>query len=529
MPSIVQFAPPIGVYDFAAGQNPAQRSYSSNVTKGNTLVVYYVAVDPSATETLTIADNLNGGQTWLPIFAHFNYGDSYHAAWYCVANATGPCQVSVSGGSNAYQNGVVVIELPGAYTLDQVSAASDGSPATLVSNPITTLHANEVVMAFGAAANGFLGGNSGSVGAPLALATLSGWPFIANYSSSQIGFEFVSSIQIGLTASMGIGGNEGSLVLASLYAAPTTFSISGDAGGATDPGATVSYTGTASGSVTADGSGNYTIPGLVNGTYTITPTLAGYTFSPASRIETISGANLTGINFTATPIPPTPSGPSLTYAAPQPVQIFGRLPNGKIAAVAVDANGNLAVSGGAGGSLNSVDVIGNGVATPAMIYGVLPSGAVAAVAVDANGNLCSSGGGGGSLNNVDVLSNGGQARTVQIFGRAPNGKLVAVGVTASGALCGNINDGSSVNVVDVVPNGAPKPIMLCGRDPSGNIVAVALDATGALCITGAGGSSINSVDQYQNGAPMAIMICGRNPSGVIVAVPLDASGNLSLS
>jgi hypothetical protein len=78
--------------------------------------------------------------------------------------------------------------------------------------------------------------------------------------------------------------------------APPTYSISGNAGHA---GATVSYSGTSSGSVTADGSGNYTIPGLINGSYVITPTLTGYAFTPTSHSETVSGSNITGVDFTA--------------------------------------------------------------------------------------------------------------------------------------------------------------------------------------------------------------------------------------
>jgi hypothetical protein len=74
-------------------------------------------------------------------------------------------------------------------------------------------------------------------------------------------------------------------------------SISGNVGVG---GATVSYSGTSSGSVTADGSGNYTISGLANGSYTITPSLTGYAFTPASQNETVTGTNLTGVNFTAT-------------------------------------------------------------------------------------------------------------------------------------------------------------------------------------------------------------------------------------
>ncbi|HYR28760.1 MAG TPA: pre-peptidase C-terminal domain-containing protein, partial [Thermoanaerobaculia bacterium] len=73
-----------------------------------------------------------------------------------------------------------------------------------------------------------------------------------------------------------------------------TYSISGNAG-------TASATVTAgSQGATADGSGNYTVTGLPNGTYTVTPTKSGCTFSPASASVTIAGANITGRNFTAT-------------------------------------------------------------------------------------------------------------------------------------------------------------------------------------------------------------------------------------
>src|SRR5208282_5201345 len=63
-------------------------------------------------------------------------------------------------------------------------------------------------------------------------------------------------------------------------------------------GATVSYTGTASGSVTADSFGNYSIGGLSAGSYTLVASLSGYTFS-GSQTETISGSDITGVNFTA--------------------------------------------------------------------------------------------------------------------------------------------------------------------------------------------------------------------------------------
>jgi hypothetical protein len=50
---------------------------------------------------------------------------------------------------------------------------------------------------------------------------------------------------------------------------------------------------------TTNSTGNYSITGLVNGTYTVTPSRSGYTFTPPSQSVTISNANQTGVNFTA--------------------------------------------------------------------------------------------------------------------------------------------------------------------------------------------------------------------------------------
>lgn len=79
-----------------------------------------------------------------------------------------------------------------------------------------------------------------------------------------------------------------------------SFIISGNCG---SPGATINYSGPASGSVTADSSGNYTIPVLANGTYTITPSGAGFT--PASQNGTVTSADIAGVNFTFSADDPT--------------------------------------------------------------------------------------------------------------------------------------------------------------------------------------------------------------------------------
>jgi hypothetical protein len=48
-----------------------------------------------------------------------------------------------------------------------------------------------------------------------------------------------------------------------------------------------------------DASGNYVFSGLANGSYVVTPTKAGYSFTPPSQNVVVSDASQPGINFTA--------------------------------------------------------------------------------------------------------------------------------------------------------------------------------------------------------------------------------------
>ncbi len=57
----------------------------------------------------------------------------------------------------------------------------------------------------------------------------------------------------------------------------------------------------AAGAITVtNASGSYSFSGLANGTFTVTPSNTGYTYSPASNNVTINAANVPGVNFTAT-------------------------------------------------------------------------------------------------------------------------------------------------------------------------------------------------------------------------------------
>jgi hypothetical protein len=81
---------------------------------------------------------------------------------------------------------------------------------------------------------------------------------------------------------------------------PPTFTISGTISPASaGAGSTVTLGGGASATATADAAGNYQFAGLLDGSYTVTPSGPSASFSPASQQVSVAGANVSSVNFTA--------------------------------------------------------------------------------------------------------------------------------------------------------------------------------------------------------------------------------------
>jgi hypothetical protein len=78
-----------------------------------------------------------------------------------------------------------------------------------------------------------------------------------------------------------------------------TYSISGQvtSNGFGVSAVTVALSGADSATAYTDPNGNYVFTGLANGSYTVTPSKAGWTFTPASSPQTVSGADIPGVNF----------------------------------------------------------------------------------------------------------------------------------------------------------------------------------------------------------------------------------------
>jgi hypothetical protein len=280
-------------------------SYGSNVTAQNILVAiaYQLLIGGGGTTpTMSIADSPNGGasNTWTPVWSGVQSitgitDNGFLQAWACVNNATGADTITVTPSITANRYTILTIfEIQGGngtFAVDQKGTAGIGAAGTVIPEvDLTTLLPVESLFSY-SFADANVTPNPG-IGPDYILAVQDAGS--AHNSWASASFKSVTGTYKYLGTSRNTISKIGSLAFSLSTASP---SISGSAGVA---GATVSYSGAISGSVTADGSGNYSIPDLLNGAYIITPSKTGYTFLPTSVSETVSGEDITGVNFTGT-------------------------------------------------------------------------------------------------------------------------------------------------------------------------------------------------------------------------------------
>ncbi|MFV9506445.1 MAG: PKD domain-containing protein, partial [Oscillochloridaceae bacterium umkhey_bin13] len=104
-----------------------------------------------------------------------------------------------------------------------------------------------------------------------------------------------------VTASNAVSSQQAQTVVTVTSAPVPTYTVSGRVTTANGTGLAGVTLSDGTRTATTNASGDYMLTGVPSGSYTLTPSLSGYTFSPASLSVSVSG-NLSGRNFTATPI-----------------------------------------------------------------------------------------------------------------------------------------------------------------------------------------------------------------------------------
>ncbi|HLB11961.1 MAG TPA: carboxypeptidase regulatory-like domain-containing protein, partial [Dehalococcoidia bacterium] len=148
-----------------------------------------------------------------------------------------------------------------------------------------------------------------------------------------------------------------------------TFAVSGtvtNQTGAPLSGVTIALTGAAVRTVATDASGNYSLTGLANGSYTVTPSLAGFVFTPASANVTISGADVTAQNFVGAQAAGTfaISGAVTSQAGAPLAGVAIALTGAANRTVATDASGNYSLTALANGNYTVTPSLGGFAFTP---------------------------------------------------------------------------------------------------------------------------------------------------------------------
>jgi Bacterial Ig domain/Glycosyl hydrolase catalytic core len=280
----------------------------------NTYDVYVYADGDSATQTRTGGYRVSGtGITTTTINlndAATNFGGAFTQANNSNGNyvkftiTAGGFTISAIPGASpgvkrAPVNGIQIVAA-GPPTPDFTVAASPASRSVIQGSSTTYT-----------ATIGALNGFAGTV-----VLSVSGLPSNAmgTFSPTSVTGAGSSTLTVDTTATTPTGsptltitGTSGAVTRSgtvSLVVTGQTHSISGTITPATDgAGSTVSLGGAATGMTTANASGAYTFAGLANGAYAVSPSRNGFMFTPASRNVSVSGANVSGQDFTVAPSP----------------------------------------------------------------------------------------------------------------------------------------------------------------------------------------------------------------------------------
>src|ERR1700690_1795761 len=289
MSNFVQ-ASPVASYSIFGGGGTIP-GLPSNVTLGNLLVLALSYDISDGITTFGITDNLGNTYTLLGTFSNGTLiGTKVFAAPVTFAGACVPT-VALNGLGRGCAAVAEYTGMNNASIFDQ-SANGFASTAAITTAPTAaTDTATEVLFAVctSGGAGAWTAGGSFTSRTDGSWDSIGGDLMLMDRNVSATGAYTASATAATATQNM--------VSLFTLRVIPPVHTISGNVGVA---GATVTLSGAASASTTADGSGNYSFPNLLDGTYFVTPSDSGtHFFMPNAMKRILSGANATLCNFGA--------------------------------------------------------------------------------------------------------------------------------------------------------------------------------------------------------------------------------------
>jgi hypothetical protein len=263
------------------------KAFPSNVTSGSLLAIAWRRGTSGVVDV--VSDNMGVGNVWTIVYDTTASG-AFGGWAYTFTKGSGACTVTVHQ-TVSQANGLLAVgewHGPNAVRFTPAGKLTTGS-LTPTSNTSTALD-GDLVLGIAMSVSG-------------ATATAAGSGYTERETATGGATEFVY-LEDNLNASPGpvtagvtyTGAQTGVMVGVGVFYT-TGFAVSGNAGVAD---ALISWTGTSSGSVLTDASGNFSIPNLATGSYTITPSLANYSFLPVNQNVNVINADIAGVNFTAT-------------------------------------------------------------------------------------------------------------------------------------------------------------------------------------------------------------------------------------
>jgi hypothetical protein len=276
---------------------------SFSTTTGGELLLAFIATDAPSGPNTTVTSVSGGGLTWSPVI-RTNAQSGTSEIWRTLA-ASPLSNVSVTASLSAgVASSIAVMSFnnvdtsgtngSGAIGAVMSASASSGAPTAT----LTTTRNNSLVLGVGNDFDNAIartpGSNQTVFHQYLAPIGDTYWMQMQNSTTPLSG----TSVTINDTAPTYDRYNLSIVEVLPATVVVPTYKISGTITPLPN-GSGVTVTLTPGGAVaTSDSSGNYSFSGLANGTYTVTPSKGGFTFTPPNRTVSVNGANVPGINFT---------------------------------------------------------------------------------------------------------------------------------------------------------------------------------------------------------------------------------------